>query len=360
MPPLYPLRLEGSLREKIWGATDLRPFFGERQKPVGEAWYSHEENVIRNGPLAGSTLGQLIDQYGPTLLGTAYRPTGLRRRSVGQGADISAGPYFPILAKLLFTSAKLSVQVHPDDAYAIAHEGGAGKAEMWYVVDAEPGARINAGLTRQMSEDELAAAARSGAIENDLRWVEVRPGDAVYIPPGALHTIGPGLTICEIQQNSDLTYRFYDFNRLDDEGEPRELHIGQAAQVTRTALQPSPMCGVPLPGPGPERRLLTACEHFGVELLAFSAPAIWEPNAASFDLLIFLAGSGTLGERDEYAPGVAYLVPASAGSFLLQPSESTKLIRAHLPDRESLRHELAVAGVSSDRIRAEIGGALLH
>ena len=177
----------------IWGAKDLRPFFPVQPRPVGEAWYSFDENVIRNGPLGGRTLGEVIKRYGPDLLGTACE---------------GAVPRFPVLAKLLFTSAKLSVQVHPDDAYAGEHEGASGKAEMWYVVDAAPGARIAAGLTRRMPKDELINAARSGVIEDSLRWIEVRPGDGVYIPPGALHTIGPGLTICEIQQNSDLTLSF--------------------------------------------------------------------------------------------------------------------------------------------------------
>ncbi len=320
MTPLYPLRLEGDLREKIWGATDLRPFFGVHAKPVGEAWYSHEENVVLNGPLQGQTLGAVIDRYGADLLGSAYKPSGLRRRSVGQGSAPAAGGYFPILAKLLFTSAKLSVQVHPDDAYAMAHEGGAGKAEMWHVVAAKPGATINAGLTRPMAEAELIEAARSGAIEENLRWVVVRPGDAVYIPPGALHTIGPGLTICEIQQNSDLTYRFYDFNRLDDEGNPRELHVEQAAKVTKTELQPTP-----------ERRTRTACEHFQADLIELDAPQLWRPDGKSFDLLIFLSGKGTLAEREEYAPGIAYLIPAAAEEFRIEPAEPTTLMRARLP-----------------------------
>ncbi len=323
MSSLYPLRFDAALREKIWGSADLRPFYGRKDKPVGEAWFSFEENVVANGDLEGDTLGEVTERLGAALLGSSYRSSGLRRTSVGERAVTAPGAYFPVLAKLLFTSAKLSVQVHPDDAQAKLESGGAGKAEMWYVVDAKPGACVNAGLTSALSEQELVRTARSGDIENHLRWVEVRAGDVVHIPPGTLHTIGAGLTICEIQQNSDLTYRFFDFGRLDDQGNPRPLHIEEAAKVTRVDQRPVAMRGVRLPAEGFERRLLTACDYFTAESLAINSRADLVPGGESFELLVFLQGSGSIGGQP-YEAGVAYLLPAALESAPVRATEATK------------------------------------
>jgi mannose-6-phosphate isomerase len=156
---LYPLRLTPSPRERIWGATDLRPYFGEFPEPIGEIWYSFEANQVTNGPLAGRTVASLMVELGERLMGSAHQPRDLVRRSAGAGGgDDSApsGPYFPILAKMLFAAKTLSVQVHPDDAYALKHEGGPGKTELWYVVAALPGASVALGLTEQLSPVQLA------------------------------------------------------------------------------------------------------------------------------------------------------------------------------------------------------------
>ncbi len=349
---LYPLKLPASLRPKIWGSRDLSPVFGEQPEPIGEAWYSFEENRVANGPLAGQTLGALVEQLGPRLMGSSYQPSGLRRRTAGeieQQGRQQAQLYFPILSKLLFTSQNLSVQVHPDDTYALEHEDGPGKTEMWHIVDAKPEAKLVLGLTRGVSPQELSAAAASGEIERSLNWVLVEKGQTFFISPGTLHTIGAGVVICEIQQNSDLTYRFYDFGRLGADGKPRELHIEQGAVVTRQESHPAALPPFRFPGPtaarGMQRELLAACRYFATERLSWSGVVPYQPDRERFHLLIFLQGRGALvgdsWDQAGYQPGDAYLIPAECPAFELQAAGSeSQAIRSYVPDLAKLRKEL--------------------
>jgi len=343
---LYPLRFEGSLRAKIWGSRDLSPYFETPQKPIGEAWYTFEENVVVNGDLAGQSLGDLLGRFGRRLMGERYEPRAARRLSANESlepAPSEAAPYFPILTKLLFVSETLSVQVHPGDEYALAREGGAGKMEMWYVVDAEPGAAAAMGLTERLAPSELAAAAKSGLIADLLNWVEVRAGDTLFVPPGTLHTLGAGLTICEIQQNSDITYRLFDFDRLGDDGRPRDLHLGPAVAV----VSQEPWEGVASPAPleaiGFGRELLAACRYFAAERLSFGSVFDYVPDRERAHILIFTSGEGWLGQ-EAYSAGDSFLIPAEAEPFRVRPGVPTTLIRAYEPDLEKLRAEVGEAG----------------
>jgi mannose-6-phosphate isomerase len=352
---LYPLRLTPSWREKIWGSANLEPLFGAGNAPpgpsavpasggpaaaprIGEVWFTFEENTIANGPLAGQTLAALIERYGPDLMGTGFRPMGLQRRSADPAAataEASSGIYFPLLVKFLFTSDKLSVQVHPDDAYALRHEDGPGKTEMWYVLRADSGAAVALGLDRALTREELRQAAVSGEIEQYLNWVPVNRGDVVFSPPGTLHSIGAGLALCEIQQNSDLTYRFYDFGRLGDDGRPRPLHIDRAVEVTCLDeydwLQtPSPFCRE-VGGAEPlEGETLVVCDYFAVERIRRASPLRYDPEPARFHVLVFLEGRGTLGDQP-YRPGDVYLIPAAAEAFEWRPAERTLALRGYVP-----------------------------
>ncbi len=342
------------MREKIWGARDLSPIFGPQNSSIGEAWYSYEENAVANGPLAGRTLGGLVSDLGAALMGDSYRPSGLMRRSADDSGNPEAAtptPYFPLLSKLIFTSDKLSVQVHPDDEYALAHEDGPGKTEMWYVADAAPGASIALGLTKRLTSDQLRDAARSGEIGDCLNWVPVRKGDAFLVAPGTLHSIGPNLVLCEIQQNSDLTYRFYDFGRPGQDGLPRPLHIDRAVAVTRQESRPEPIPPLRFPDPIWNRELLVACPYFAVERLRWSESLTYRPDRARFHLLIFLEGDGGIGEY-RYRKGDGYLVPAHAEPFLLQPVSRTTAIRGCVPDLRSLRDELRDAGADDEQLRS--------
>ncbi|MCB1020159.1 MAG: class I mannose-6-phosphate isomerase, partial [Acidobacteria bacterium] len=233
---LYPLRLRPRREDKIWGARNLAPYFEPRscsEPALGEAWLTYEQAEVENGPLAGRTLGELMEACGPRLLGNTHQKREYKRVSADPALarDEAPSPYFPLLTKLLFTSDVLSVQVHPPDAWALENAGGPGKTEMWYVIDAEPDAKVALGLTKHLDREQLADSARTGEIEQYLNWVPVQAGDAIFVPAGLLHTLGSGLKVCEIQQNSDLTYRFWDFNRPGADGKPRQLHIDEGATV---------------------------------------------------------------------------------------------------------------------------------
>ena len=371
MSPLYPLKLPASFREKIWGKRDLSPWFpsaGPRSSPIGEVWYSFEENRVANGPFAGETLGDLIDKFGERLMGPGYRPSALRRRSASQEptpADAATRAYFPILTKLLFTNDRLSIQVHPDDEYALAHEGGPGKTEAWYVVAAEPGARIALGTKEGLAPDQLRRLAESGEIVEHLNWIEARPGDGFFVPPGTLHALGPGLVICEVQQNSDLTYRLYDYGRPGADGKHRPLHLDRAAEVVRPEIRPEAASPVVITEPetNGKRELLAACRYFAFEKISWEEPGRYIASGNSAELLIFLEGRGRIGDdgphdrsispwREAYAPGDAYLAPYESRSFDLYPECGTTAMRAYVPDVDRLTKQLRASGATTEQLRA--------
>ena len=345
---LYPLKLRPRLEDKIWGARDLEPYFKSRPQAapaLGEAWLTYEQAIVANGVLQGKTLGELMVRLGPRLLGDAYRERAYKRVSADPSLarDEAPGVYFPILTKLLFTSDVLSVQVHPPDEWALEHAGGPGKTEMWYVVDAEPGARVALGLTRTLAREGLAEAARSGEIEEYLHWVPVKAGDVVFVPAGLLHTLGPGLKICEIQQNSDLTYRFWDFNR------GRPLHIEEGATVTSGAPWGGAAAPLALKSEDLERRLLAACPYFAAELLCWDGEIRFRTDTERFLILVILNGEGSLA-GEAYEPGTTFLVPAHAEMFALKARTATRAVCAYEPDLGALRRGLEESGASAGEI----------
>lgn len=349
MTRLYPLKLGPSFREKIWGSHDLSPVFEPSPKRIGEAWYTFEENTVINGSPPERTLGRWMMELGPRLMGAFG----------GDGEKSRPKPYFPILTKLLFTSQKLSVQVHPGDAYASAHEQGQdkqghGKTEMWYVVDARPGAAVALGLREELSSGDLREAARSGEIERILNWVEASKGQTFFVPAGTIHAIGEGLVIHEIQQNSDITYRLHDFGRTGGDGKPRTLHIDDAVGVARQYEHPGAAEPLRLHGSAAGRELLMACPYFAAERLVWSERFGYEPDAGRADILTFLRGRGRIG-ADSYRPGDCYVIPATAETFEINPDVPSEAIRSYVPDLEKLRSELRAAGAGEERI-----GGLLH
>lgn len=212
MPPAptiaVPFRLIPDFRERIWGIPDLSSWFPDSPVgTIGEAWFTAQKNATSLGPL----LDEILERH-PEVLGNACNSTypGL----------------CPLLVKLLFTSSRLSVQVHPKDDYAQRHHKSLGKTEAWYVIDAAPGAEVALGFKEPISPQRFRETALSGEIETLLDWRPVAPGDTIFVPAGTVHAIGAGLTICEIQQNSDITYRLYDYGR------PRELHLEHGAAVS--------------------------------------------------------------------------------------------------------------------------------
>jgi mannose-6-phosphate isomerase len=218
--------------------------------------------------------------------------------------------------KLISTSQRLSVQVHPDDAYAQTHEGSpGGKVEMCYVLRAEPGARLAAGFIEPISHQRAREAALSGEIEHLLRWWSVSPGQVYFIPAGTVHALGAGITVCEIQQNNPITYRLYDYGR------PRELHLERALDVSLLCPHPGPVT--------PEGNMLASCRHFVAERLDLTEK-VYRPAHSRFHLLIVLAGTGQLGS-ESFVPGEVWYVPAGSKPFPLTASPDAKLLRTYVP-----------------------------
>ena len=256
-------KLEPSFREKIWGATRLEPWFPNSQSKIGEVWFQAAEDLP--------------------------------------------------LVKFLFTTDKLSVQVHPDDGYARQHHGSPGKTEMWHILAAEPGARIAAGFRELLTPEQVRAAAVSGEIEGLLQWFEARPGDTFFIPAGTVHAIGAGLTLCEIQQNSDVTYRLYDYRR------PRELHLDRALAVSHLGPRAA--------RPQSIENVLVSCRYFATERVG-GRSAEYQPLADRAHLLIAIEGDGEIAGQPIRAGEVWHV---SRTSEFLQISGNLRLLRVSIP-----------------------------
>ena len=223
---MYPLKFEPIYKEKIWGGRNLERKFARELPagPIGESWelssYGDDISVVASGSYAGLTLDKLISNNQEEILGQEYSP------------DPNSSTLFPLLVKIIDASDNLSVQVHPDDSYAAENEAGDnGKAELWYILNAEPGARIIYGLKEGISQQEFTEYIGTPDFAGLLNQVKVKTGDYFYIPAGTVHAIGKGVMLAEIQQTSDLTYRLYDWDRVDDDGNSRELHIEKAIDV---------------------------------------------------------------------------------------------------------------------------------
>jgi mannose-6-phosphate isomerase len=257
-----PLRLPTRFLEKVWGATDLLPWFPVSDKKIGEVWFE---------------------------------------------ADL------PLLLKFVFTSGHLSIQVHPNDEFAAAHENSLGKTEMWYVMRADPGARLAIGFREPISRERLREASLNGEIEQMLNWIEVQAGDAFFIPAGTVHAIGGGLALCEVQQHSDITYRLYDYGRSS------ELHLDKAIEAS--SIEASTPKSVMLP---------IDCEYFHTELARTSSPLLYKPEPERFHLIVFVTGMGTIAGQP-FREGEAWLIPAGGQPFEIEPGNPVKFLRAWVP-----------------------------
>jgi mannose-6-phosphate isomerase len=336
-----PLRIEPIFSPRIWGARSLAPLFPKKSnlsEPIGEAWLTGPDCRIASGPFEGKPLGAVWKQM----------PADWR------GARLAATPEFPILVKFIFPKNKLSIQVHPDDAYASVHEraaGGRGKTEMWHAVSAEPGAKVLVGLKPDVSREKFLKSLQAHTLEALFEAHSVNAGDTFFVPAGMPHTIGPGMVICEVQQYSDLTYRVYDYGRTDAMGNPRELHIEKALEVIDFESSHVPkVVAVALASEGANSKsLLAACSYFASERWEFRATVQTESDAEQFELWIILAGSGYIhwhGSPLAYGPGQCWFVPANLGRYSLQPEQSSAVIRTYVPDIATLRRELRRSGAS--------------
>jgi len=255
-----PVRLTPSLREKVWGRTRLMPWFPDSEEPIGEVWYLADRDL-------------------------------------------------PLLVKLLFTSQKLSVQVHPADGEA----GPRGKTEMWHILEAAPGASIALGFREPIGRQRLLDAARSGSVEELLNWIPVHPGETYFTPAHTVHAIGAGIVLFEIQQNSDVTYRLWDYGR------PREIHVDQAAAIADLSVHPG---AVP---PGEPVR----SEYFVTEAVRLRAGAAHRPEPQECQLWIVLEGQGTIGGQP-FRQGEVWLLPDGA-TAAIAPRTPAQFLRTFVP-----------------------------
>jgi mannose-6-phosphate isomerase len=306
-------------------------------EPIGEAWMTGPDCTFANGHFAGRKLSDAWPEMSVEWTGTS----------------IACGGNFPLLVKFIFTEEKLSVQVHPGDEYASLHESatsGRGKTEIWYACSARPGAEVMVGLKPSVTRGLFERAIADGTAEDCIEHIPIRAGEAVFVPAGTAHTIGPGLTLCEIQQQSDLTYRVYDYDRRDAQGHSRPLHIEKALAVMRFGKQ---IGGKIVPAPitrGSLRQTyFAACRYFVTDRWEFGECLTRSASPENFELVIFLEGRGCIrwsNERAAYAPAQVWLIPAALGSYQLEPENPTTVLHTYVPRSiEELSRKLAEEGV---------------
>lgn len=259
-------------------------------------------------------------------MGRSWKRPLARRSNAGGGAKRGK---FPLLGKLIFADGRLSVQVHPGDEWAERVEGRPGKTELWYVLEAKPEAELGLGLRERLTPEELAAAARDGSIEGLLRWTPARAGQCVLVPAGTVHSVRHGAVLCEIQQNSDITYRLYDYNRDGLEGRPRDLQLRHGVRTADTALRPE-LSEPRLLDECPFRlEKLGQCRHFAAELLSWDQPFLYTADPHRCHVLIIVRGLGSVNALP-FEPGDAFVVPAESGRFPVD-GDGAQAVRAYLP-----------------------------
>ena len=310
MSDLYPLLLKPEFSPRPWGANDLSPIYKEFPCPgelIGESWLTGDKCKVANGPLAGRTLAELVKQYGRELVG-----------ETAPQAD-----HFPLLMKFIFPRDKLSVQVHPDDAGAQKIGEPCGKNECWYVLAAERGAQIGLGLKPGTTHAEFERAIKEVRAEQLLNWIDVKAGDMYFVDAGTVHAIAAGSILVETQQNSDLTYRLYDYGR------PRELHIERGLEAVRTETHAGKVLGAQ----GPE---LVRSPWFVVEKHKLSGAQTFELNAdRSAQCLVAVSGCGVIeapgSDSVTFACGDAVVIPASVTGAMIRPQWEVEFITAWVP-----------------------------
>ena len=312
---MYPLKFEPILKQTLWGGDKIIPFkhLNSDLKGVGESWeisgVENNESVVANGPDKGLTLADMVRKY--------------REELVGEANYARFGNKFPLLIKFIDAKQDLSIQVHPTDELAKKRHNSMGKTEMWYIVDCEPGAYLYYGFQKEISKAEFKERIENNTLLEVLNKVPVHKGDVFFISAGTLHAIGKGILIAEIQQNSNTTYRIYDYGRVGADGKPRQLHVEKAQMVTRLAppdREPKSQ-GQPERFPGGVRTLLSSCEYFTVTQISLSGKEEFSADHTSFHSLLMLEGEAVLSWSNgvmRITKGESVLVPANTGRYTLE------------------------------------------
>ena len=310
---LYPVKMLPAFKDYIWGGDRLKREWGKISPlpVIAESWelsgHKNGQSVAANGELTGLSLTEIVETWGKSSLGNKAKDC----------------DRLPILIKLIDSKQKLSIQVHPDDKYSLANENELGKTEMWYVVDADEGSGILCGFNKDLSKEEYAQRINDNTLTEVLNLISVKKGDAFFIAPGTVHAICEGLLIAEIQQNSDITYRVYDYGRVGVDGKQRPLHIEKALDVSRTVkeIYDGKPIGEMQNKSGYTQTLLAKCEYFVVSEISVQEKYDCIIGNDSFVAYTFLEGHGTIEYSDgkvEFVKGDTFFLPAGLGEVCVK------------------------------------------
>ena len=325
MPSLYPLKFKTIYKDKIWGGQKIRTYLHKDFRPLpncGETWeisgVKSDVSVVANGELEGRSLAELLEKYMGAL--------------VGEKVYARFGNIFPLLVKFIDANEDLSIQVHPNDELAKKRHNSFGKTEMWYVIEADPGSTLIAGFNKELTQQEYLEKFNSGHLMDILNKEDVKAGDVFFLPAGRVHTIGKGLLIAEIQQTSDITYRIYDFDRVDDKGNKRELHTEEALAAIdykhypeyKTKYQPQKDKTVEL----------VSCPYFTTNLLDFTKSTEKDySNLDSFVIYVCVEGSFIVKYNNTSYPvkmGECLLLPKIIDKVQLQTTTGFKILESYI------------------------------
>lgn len=321
---LYPLRFYPIYKQLIWGGEKLRELYGKKDAPekTGESWEISqvEDNVsmVSNGFLKGKSLEEIIKTYKGELMGhRVFERFGFR---------------FPLLTKFIHSNDDLSIQVHPGDEYAFKHHGENGKTEMWYILDSENDAQLIVGFNRDLDRETFLDKLNSGHLKEVLHFEKVLEGDVIFLPAGRIHALGPGIILAEIQQTSDMTYRIYDWDRVGQDGKPRELHIEHALNVLDYQTHPSYKTSYQSLMNTPVN--LVTCPYFSTQLIHLDRKL--DLDFRTLDaFVIFMCLEGDLaishgvGAPTRLVKGDTLLIPASLKQLSIIPAEESKLLEIY-------------------------------
>lgn len=323
---MYPLKFEPILKQTLWGGEKIIPFkhLNETLSNVGESWevsaVEGSESVVANGPEKGMTLPEMVRRY--------------KEELVGEANYARFGEKFPLLIKFIDAKLDLSIQVHPDDALAKKRHNSFGKNEMWYVISADPGAKLISGFSQEITPKEYKERVHDGTFAEVLQSCAIQPGDVFYVPAGRVHGIGAGAFVAEIQQTSDITYRIYDYNRKDKNGKTRELHTAQAVDAInfadvqddfRTAydhVQNEPV-------------EVVACPYFTTSVYDMTEEITCDYSELdSFVIFICVEGSCRLTDNENneifLQAGETVLLPATTQNITIVPDQHVKLLETYV------------------------------
>ncbi|PKM54229.1 MAG: mannose-6-phosphate isomerase [Firmicutes bacterium HGW-Firmicutes-5] len=339
-----PLLFEPDLKERIWGGEKLKNLYGKKTpfKYTGESWevacHEHGASIIATGPYKGRTLCELLQTHSHYILGEGYEK----------------GNKFPLLVKIIDAKEDLSVQVHPDDTYAkIIENGELGKSEAWVVMEADEGARLIIGLKKGTTQETFIDALGNNQLEQVLNEVEVKPGDVFNIPAGLIHAIGKGILLAEVQQNSDTTYRVYDWNRIGLDGQSRDLHIDKSKETIDflDSYSTLPIHGSTVVREDAKHTYYILNQYFALETIEIDG-SDRQLNENSYEIYMVLEGFGQLEgdfESLEVKKGDSLLIPATCIAYTF--TGKMKLLKTYVPSSvKGTLKKLEVKGVQKEAI----------